>query len=181
MMKAKRVRRAEGQVVKIPLGDGSWAYGRVLEEPLVALYDKRYLDADEPSIDEIVSLPVAFKIWVMNYAITKGGWPVIGKLPLSAELREVPAFFKQDVLNGNLSIYHALPEFAPHYERPATYEECLGLEEAAVWEPEHVEERLHDHFEGRKSKWCGSVMRPGEFLARREQLRQKRESLRNQS
>jgi hypothetical protein len=33
--------------------------------------------------------------------------------------------------------------------RPGTAEECRELEQYAVWHPEHIEDRLRDHFEDR--------------------------------
>jgi hypothetical protein len=36
---------------------------------------------------------------------------------------------------------------------PATKEQCIGLECAAVWEAEHVVDRINDHYAGRKNKW----------------------------
>ena len=37
-------------------------------------------------------------------------------------------------------------------ERAASPEECVGLERAVVWEPEHVEARLLDTFLGRTNR-----------------------------
>ncbi len=62
-------------------------------------------------------------------------------------------FCKQDIVSGKLYIYQEVPELAPLYERPATTGECIGLEAAAVWEAEHVEDRLRDHFAGQLNKW----------------------------
>ncbi len=174
--KKKKVRLLEGQVLRIDLNDGTHAYARVLEEPLVAFYDELYRGNQEPPIEEIVTLPIAFKIWVMNYAITKGIWSVIGRVPLALDLKEAPRFFKQDAMNGQLAIYQSIPELAPHYERPATYEECLGLEVAAVWDPHHVEERLRDYFAGRPNKWVERAKTPEEFKAHEEERRRKREA-----
>ena len=56
-----------------------------------------------------------------------------------------------------MSIYQEVPELAPLYERLAIAEECVGLERAAVWEPEHVEDRLRDHFAGRSNRWVESL------------------------
>ena len=151
----KRTRRMVGQVVEIDLGDGLKAYGRVLEEPLLAFYDKLVRDGVLPPLTEVADWPVAFKIWVMNHAITKGRWKVIGSLPLSADMQVRPGFFKQDAMNGRLSIYDY--DAAPNYERPASRAECETLECAAVWDPEHVEDRLRDHFAGRPSKWTESL------------------------
>jgi len=75
---------------------------------------------------------------------------------LSPESRTEPFFYKQDAITGRLALYHST--FAStNWERPASREECAGLEAAAVWEPEHVEDRLRDHFAGRPNKWVESL------------------------
>lgn len=86
-MKKKQVRRFEGQVVRIGLDDHSQAFARVLEEPLFAFYDKKYLRSESPNLEEICKLPIAFRLWVMNYAVTKGAWEVIGRVPLTSDLK----------------------------------------------------------------------------------------------
>ena len=171
----KMFERHEGQIVRIDLKDGTHAYGRVLKRPLFAFYDEMYRDNQEPSLGEIIALSIAFKIDVMDYVISKGIWPVIGRAPLTPDLEEVSAFFKQDAMNGALSIYQEIPELAPTYERPATYEECLGLEVAAVWDPHHVEDRLRDHFAGRPNKWVDRPRTPEEFKVHEEEMRRKSE------
>lgn len=90
----------------------------------------------------------------MNYAITRGIWKVIGNLPLEESLVERPRFFKQDSITGKFYI-----TFDGSQEIPATLPECQILERASVWDPEHVEERLREYFEGRKNRWYVS-MRP---------------------
>ena len=97
-------------------------------------------------IDQLAQLPIAFMLFVMMYAVSSGRWRVVGSLPLSPELKECPKF--RIGRAGQLSIYQELPELAPLYEWPATVSECIGLETAAVWDPEHVEDRLRDHFAG---------------------------------
>jgi hypothetical protein len=104
----------------------------------------------------ISDLPVAFKLWVFNYAITKGGWPVIGTRPLTPENAQEPFFYKQNAINGRLFLYHSTL-VATNYERPATLTECEGLECAAVWEPEHVVDRLRDHSNGQINRWTESL------------------------
>lgn len=144
-MKTKQ-RRREGDVVKIQLKNG-WAFGRILREPLIAFYD--FKTNEIPRITEIVKHPVAFKIWVMNYAVTDGDWPVIGRIPLTPELQVRPPFFKQDPISKQLSITFT----GGGDEQSAILEQCQNLECAAVWEPEHVVERLEDYFEGRPNFW----------------------------
>jgi hypothetical protein len=151
--KSRQVRRRSGDVVAIPLNDGTFGFGRVLREPLVAFYDLR--SEQILPIDAVICAPVAFVIWVMNRAITHGTWPVIGHAPLSPDLCAERAFFKKDAISGALTIYRD----ATSDEIPATREECEDLECAAVWEPHHVVDRLRDHFEGRPNSWFES-MRP---------------------
>ncbi len=146
-MKQSRQKRRVGDIFKIDLGDGSWAYGRVLKEPLVAIYDLK--TSKEVPLQTIISSPVAFKVWVMNSAITKGIWPVIGNAPLTPDLEVQPPFFKRDPLSGALSITYV----GGGDEIPASLEDCANLENAAVWSAEHIVDRLNDHFAGRPNKW----------------------------
>lgn len=139
-----------GDILEIPLGNGQRAFARILKNPLVAFYD---LKADKtPAIDFIVSKPVAFKVWVMNSALTDGKWPIIGTKPLTPDLEESPTFFKRDPISGKLSIYTK-----GGCEKPATLQECEGLECAAVWDPKHLTDRLNDHFANRPNKWVESM------------------------
>lgn len=150
-------RRLVGQVVKIDLKDGTCCFARVLDEPLFAFYEKRYGLNDDPSIEEICNLPIMFKLWVMNYVISREIWQVIGRVKLTDNLKEVPKFFKQDMMSDELFVYHGIPELAPRYEYTATYAEIQGLERAAVWSPHHVEDRLRDHFAGYPCKWIEPI------------------------
>ena len=148
----KNTRRKSGQIVRINLHDDSFVYARVLNEPLVAFYGKIYRKEIE-DFSELEAVPIVFTLMVMNHAVTKGRWPVVAKAPLPSQLEVAPRFCKQDARTGALTIYHEVSELAPHYERPAKVGECDGLEVAAVWEPEHVEDRLRDHFANRPNKW----------------------------
>jgi hypothetical protein len=139
-----------GAFVKVPLDNRWHSYARVLSEPLIAFYDAK-TDTDL-SLEEIKARPILFVLWVMNRAVTSGRWPVIGVLPVEEYLQDEPEFFKQDKLNpSRLTIYHK------GKERPSTPEVCAKLERAAVWDPEHVEERLRDYFAGRTNRWVESL------------------------
>ena len=149
-MRTKGQRRLVGSVVKIPLEREWHSYARVLPEPLCAFYDCR--TRADLTVEEIVLKDVLFRLWVMNRALTSGRWEIVGKAPLSdGQLVAVP-FFKQDALDPRkVSIY------LDGKERPATPAECSGLERAAVWDPEHVEDRLRDHYLGQPNKWTQSL------------------------
>jgi len=147
----KRQRRREGDIVAIDLGDDTLAFGRVLEEPLLAFYDLRMPTTETPDLQEIVTRPILWRLWVMNHAVTRGRWKVLGSIPLEEPLKREPTFFKQDPISGAVTLYRSQTEY------PSSAEECEQLERAAVWEPEHVEDRLRDHFDGRPNKWVESL------------------------
>jgi hypothetical protein len=149
----KRIRERPGDVVSIPLGDGTFGYGRVLPKGLTAFYDLR--SEGILPLERILSASVAFITSVMEYAVTRGIWPVIGNAPLPKDLLEEPLFFKKDPITGALRIYRD----STQEEFPATREQCEKLECAAVWDPEHIVDRLKDHFAGRPNIWVES-MRP---------------------
>jgi hypothetical protein len=147
MARAKRklVRRKIGDILKIELGDGTHTYARVLPEAGFAIYDAR--TAEELPIVETVERPVLFYVAVMNRAIKEKRWPVVGHKALE-EWSQSPPRFIQDALNKKKFEIYELGRI-----RPATRQECLGLEREAVWEPEQVEERIRDYFAGRPNKW----------------------------
>ena len=148
-MRNKKIERTVGDVIKIAFEDGNICFGRVLEEPLIAFYD---LKTDSvPEIDEVISLPILFKVWVMNHAITSGSWEVVGHKKLEASLTEPVQFFKQDPISKGVCLY------VNSEEVPAAREQCEGLERAAVWNPEHVEDRLRDYYLGVPNQWVESL------------------------
>ncbi|WP_421579586.1 Imm26 family immunity protein [Shinella sp. M31] len=152
-MAGKRVRRRIGDILRIDLGGGQHCYAQVSGEPVIVFFDGIFARAI--SIDDIPMLPVAFRLCVSNYVITKGVWPVVGSRPLTSENAEEPFFYRQDD-SGRLFLCHS--SFASqNYERPASLMECIGLECAAVWDPEHVIDRLRDHALGQPNRWVESL------------------------
>jgi hypothetical protein len=151
MSKKRKIRPTHGSIVAIPLPDGTYGYGRVLREPLIAFYDLQ--SSEILPVDAVLPRSVAFTLWVMNHPITDGHWPVIGSAPQTSDLVDEPLFFKRDAITGALTIYRD----SSGEEVPATKEQCASLERAAVWEPDHVIERLQDHFAGRPNRWVNDL------------------------
>jgi hypothetical protein len=160
----KRISWKEGSIVAIDLGSGQKSFGRLLKRPLIAFYDIK--TTTPPPVEEIVRQPVLFKVWTMQYAIKDGDWPIIGYLPLTEELQEQPVFFKQDPITTRLYTYQSIGRNGR--DTPATIEQLDGLECAAAWEPEHVVDRLNDHFANRPNKWV-EALRPKPVLSEKEQ------------
>ena len=102
---------------------------------------------------------VAFRIWVMDSAVDGKRWPVIGEQPLSeAERAREERLFKKGP-DGSLTVYSTDPVTGQAREASASLEDVEGLECAAVWSPEHVEDRLRDQRDDKPNKWVES-MRP---------------------
>lgn len=131
-----------GTFLRIPLGDGSFGYGRMLETPYSAFYNYRTTSPDS-EIDRVASKPVLFRIAVRQSALES--WEPIGWREIEEHLAQPIVQFTQDV--GN---YRACRIFdTAGNVRAAEPQECVGLEAAAVWEQRHVEERLLDTLMGR--------------------------------
>jgi hypothetical protein len=154
-----RARRAPGRVVRIDLENERCAYGRQLTGVTVEFYDRIEEPAESLDLIELVASPIIFRIWVMDSAFRRrDGWELLDVVSLTEEERaEVHRFAKQDLISGSCSIYRVDPATGARSETPATVEECQGIEPAAVWSREHVEDRLRDHFDGRPNKWLESI------------------------
>jgi hypothetical protein len=121
------------------------AYGRVLETPYVAFCNYRTL---EPSadLDTIALKPVLFRQAVRTSGLKN--WDHIGAAPLSGEVAERVVRYSQDTLDfRKCVIYDSVGN-----ERAATPEECVGIEQAAVWDAHPIEDRLLDTFMGRPNQ-----------------------------
>ena len=141
----KTPRHEPGAFLRIPLADGTFAYGRHLEAPYTAFYHYR---APDPStdLDTIESKPVLFRLAVRT--LTMKGWERIGSRELRGELAEPVVAFHQEIGDfRKCIIFDTIGN-----ERAATPEECVGLERDAVWEARHIEQRLLDTFEGRPNE-----------------------------
>lgn len=149
MVKAKKPKRNVGDVVKIQLQDGYVSYAIVLPHALIAFFD--YHGQDCLDVAQAAQLPVLFRLLVMDYAVISGRWPIVGHVDPSPDLLTEPSFFKQDPISKKFFLYVGGRDF------PASREDIEGLERAAVWDPEHVEERLIDHYAGRANKWSESM------------------------
>ncbi|MGA3210294.1 MAG: immunity 26/phosphotriesterase HocA family protein [Terriglobales bacterium] len=146
-MKSKK--RTVGDIVKIPLGNGTHIYARVLPDATFAFYDSHV--SEELALQTVLERPVLFFVAVMDRAIMKGRWPIVGHISLDEKLQPPPKFI-QDPINKDVFRIYENGQI-----RSATRQECVGLERAAVWEPEHVEDRLRDHYAGRRNKWFESL------------------------
>jgi hypothetical protein len=127
--------------------------------PSVEFYDRTGTAGESVDLVDVVASRVAFTIWVMKYAFRRnGGWELLDVVPLTDRERSaIDRRAKQDALSGALTIYWSDHMTGTSGEIPARASECEGLEVAAIWDPEHVEDRLRDHFDGRPNLWVESI------------------------
>lgn len=135
-----------GTFLRIPLADGSFGYGREVEDPYTAFYNYR---TTEPvsDLEVIASKPVLFATSVRRLN-GRDKWETLGRKPLEGEVARPVIRFMQNLADfRRCVIYDTIG-----MEREARPEECIGLERAAVWEPHYIEERLLDTFMGRPNQ-----------------------------
>ncbi len=141
----KRQRFEPGAVLRVGLDDGTHTFARMLSHsPYVAVYDARRSD-DAVDVEQIVRSPVLFVVAVSAGAYRSGRWQRVGSVPPLAAAVAIPEFFQQDIFDPQQC------QVVDHLgrERTATPEECVGLERSAVWDAEHIEERVRDHYQNR--------------------------------
>lgn len=140
---SKRQKITVGAVLKIPVTDKIFTYGRILTHQ-IAFYDA-FTETDF-LIKNILNKSVLFILPVNDYAITKGIWLKISKaIPLEESLlsKNLPPMYKQDIANPQ----KVQLVYADRFEE-ASISDCLNLEKWAVWTPEAVQNRLKDYFLG---------------------------------
>jgi hypothetical protein len=138
-----------GQLVEIDLGSERRAFGRVISKSELAFYDF-CMSADTPlDLNAVYSSSVAFLLSVANSAVKSGRWKVIDCTPVEPMFEAERFYVMRDALTGEVSIYNAMSGEI----LPAQSGDDIGLERAAVWDAEHVEDRLRDHFAGTRNQW----------------------------
>ncbi len=124
-------RRKIGDVYAIPLPDGTYAFGRVLLESSVALYKHRGKNINDlPQTED-------YEFVVGCYKDCFKEWTFIENRPFDSEDEARPPLYQmKDIGTENYKIY----DFGNI--RPATKEECAGLEVCAAWAHIHLVKRL---------------------------------------
>lgn len=152
MKKSTKQQRTIGAIVKIPLEKEFYGYARILKGTSFAFYDIRSKN-ELTDLEKIVSCSILFIVSVSAYAVTDGRWIKIGKLPLDNSFDILPPRYIQDLLSPeNYKII-----YSDGTVKQAKKEECNRLERFAVWQPQHVEERLNDYFAGRKNRYLNQM------------------------
>jgi hypothetical protein len=153
---AKRQERVPGSILAIDLGDGTFSYARMLAHSSVAFYDMRTTGLTS-HIEEILYKPILFIAVPYSFAIERGRWKIIGHEPLEPNLQVLP---HQLTLTPGKERFSIVDFFI--YDpnegvaiRGPWKEEYESYEIQGVWEPEHLEQRIRDHYAGVENVWIG--------------------------
>lgn len=123
-----------GDVLAIPLDNGRFAFCRVLKDASIGIYDYSVHSQDMIPSSTIRYL---FVVGVYRHVLTSGEWPLVLRQPFQHEEDAwPPPQVVHDVISGGVSIYHK------GVMRPASTQECEGLEPAAIWDREQILSRL---------------------------------------
>ena len=129
----KRKLLKAGDLYAIPLPNGTFAFGRTFKDACIAIYKHIGKSIEDlPQIDEY-----QFTVGIYNDVLKSGVWPVVGYRPFKNDDEQwPPPMCVIDSISGEYSIYHK-GEF-----KSSNKSECEGLEVAAVWEAEHIIDRI---------------------------------------
>lgn len=126
-------------------GAGRAAYGLMLDTSgYMAFYEGGTEVAEDDARRALQAGGPLFVACMYRTAYSKGRWgEALLRVPKDT-LPQIPPTFRQDAINPErLHLDDHLGN-----SRPAKPEEIVGLEATSVWDAEHVESRLADHYRG---------------------------------
>ncbi|WP_370015241.1 Imm26 family immunity protein [Peribacillus sp. B2I2] len=132
-LKVKKKRVKMGNVYAIPLPDKKYAFGKVYKDACIGIYKEIGNTMEElPKKEEF-----DFIVGVYQDLLKSGKWPLVDYREFPSEEEAWPPEMSvYDTIAGTYSIYYK-GEISPSTEK-----KCRDLEQAAVWEEEHIIDRI---------------------------------------
>lgn len=144
----KRQKETIGAILEINIENEYFVYAQILDGG-TAFFDYKTKE-NLKDFTILNSSKILFIIAVYKDVITHGIWLKVGKLQIREELRVLPFQYIRDPLKPeNFELYN--PNTGEITK--STKDEVKGLECAAVWEANHVEDRIRDHYLGVPCIW----------------------------
>ncbi|KZN60871.1 Imm26 family immunity protein [Pseudoalteromonas luteoviolacea] len=132
----KRVKFKIGDIVKVPVVDNLFVYGRILNDASIEIYNKVFDELVD--VNELKGLGVLFDCGIFSTAIKNGEWEIIGHIPFENEEDSWPKpKFIQDIINRE--------KFCIYYKGErvqASKDEIINMDEQAMYKPEQLVERI---------------------------------------
>lgn len=133
-----------GDIYTFPLPTGEYAFVRVFQGSAVAVYEHRGKSKEDLPKEE------KYEFFVCVYKHVYRNWEFVMNQPFQDEEDSwPPPFCWVDQITGEGAIYYR------NEKRKCSYEECKNLEILAVWDENHLADRIMGD-----SKWQDSMKKP---------------------
>lgn len=122
-----------GDVYAIPLPNGKFAFGKTFKDACIAIYKQ----LSDTLIDTPKTEDYQFTVGVYKDVLQSGQWSIVDSRPFKNDDEAwPPPMCVIDSISGEYSIYYK------GEMRTSNKSECEGLEVAAVWEAQHIIDRI---------------------------------------
>ena len=128
----KYIRPKLGDVFEISLPNETYAYCRLIEETCIQIYD---FISKVPNNPPIGHRDFLFQVGVFKDILTQQIFKRVGTDPLTGEEKINPLYVYD-------KIYKKYKIYEDEHTRPATKEECIGLERFIVWDWGSLKDRI---------------------------------------
>jgi Immunity protein 26 len=145
----KRQQITIGSILEINIANEYFIYAQILKNASYAFFDFKSKNKIE-KIEVLFYVPVLFITAIYNDVVNKGMWLKVGKLKIRPEFNELPLKFIEDPIKPNT---FRLYDPNTGEMTPTTLDKIIGLERAAVWEGNAIEERIRDYYNGVPCVW----------------------------
>ncbi len=147
----KKIEAKPGDIIKIPLPDGTHTYARIFVDDSYAFYDCKTME-DITDFEIILKKPILFCAVVDIFAVKEGRWKIIGNKPLEGKLTNFyPRYFMPaPTFDANLGFYEV---YKDEIEDAIKKDWVVGdskTQLGGINGREHIEPRIMAHYEGRK-------------------------------
>jgi hypothetical protein len=131
-----KVKYSIGDIVMIPVSDGLYVFGRLMQDASIAIYS--FLSKGIVDVHQLVGKEVLFDPGVFDTNIANGQWKIIGSIPFSNadESWPTPKYIR-DVINPNKYRIYCKGEM-----KPASEQEVEGLEKQVMYKPEELVDEI---------------------------------------
>ncbi len=150
----KKIEAKPGDIIKIPLPDGSHTYARILVDDSYAFYDCKTME-DITDFEIILKKSILFCAVVDIFAIKERSWTIIGNRPLEGKLKDFyPRYFMPAPTNeANIGFYEV---YKDEIEDAIKKDWVVGdskTQLGGINGREHIEPRIMAYYEGEKSRF----------------------------
>lgn len=147
----KVITASSGDLIKIPLPDGTHTYARILIDGSYALYDAK-IKEEVSDLYSIVQKPILFIAKVDVFGLKEGKWTIIGNIPLDEKLSNFyPKYFNP--LPTTLEYINFYESNRDEIEE-AIKKDWIGFNSIqidGIHGSIHIEKRLMDYYEGKRN------------------------------